>query len=49
MEVKKSKNCFGCVNMKNVEYCIFNKQYTKKEYEIQVAKIISHMQETGER
>jgi hypothetical protein len=27
-----SKNCFGCANMKNAEYCILNKQYTKEEY-----------------
>ncbi|HLP86598.1 MAG TPA: hypothetical protein VK153_01855 [Candidatus Paceibacterota bacterium] len=27
------KNCFGCVNLKNKEYCILNKQYTKEEYE----------------
>ncbi|MBP7884916.1 hypothetical protein KAZ93_01885 [Patescibacteria group bacterium] len=37
------KNCFGCVGLKNHEYCIFNKQYSKEDYEVQVAKIISHM------
>ncbi|MEI6280446.1 MAG: hypothetical protein WCP17_00385, partial [bacterium] len=25
-------DCFGCVNLVNQEYCIFNKQYTKEEY-----------------
>ncbi|MCX6722234.1 MAG: hypothetical protein NTY04_03545 [Candidatus Staskawiczbacteria bacterium] len=25
-------DCFGCVNLKNGAYCIFNKQYTKEEY-----------------
>ncbi len=38
-----SSNCFGCVGIKNKQYCIFNKQYTKEEYEILVPKIIEHM------
>ena len=25
-------NCFGCVNMMNKSYCIFNKQYSKEDY-----------------
>lgn len=37
---------FGCVGVRNKQYCIFNKQYTKEEYEKMVAKIIAHMQET---
>ncbi len=47
-----SFNCsylFWCVNIKNASYCIFNKQYTKQEYETLVPKIITHMQETWER
>lgn len=31
------QNCFGCVNLRNKSYCIFNKQYSKEEYQ----KIIS--------
>lgn len=42
-------NCFWCTGLTNKEYCIFNKQYTKSEYETLVAKIIKHMQSTGER
>lgn len=42
------KNCFGCSGMRNAQYCVFNKQYSKKEYETLVEKIISHMRETGE-
>jgi hypothetical protein len=38
-------HCFGCVNLKNKQYCILNKQYTKEEYEILVPKIIAHMNE----
>ena len=41
-------NCFGCVGLKNAEYCILNKQYTKEEYEEMVPKIIEHMKDTGE-
>ncbi|MDD3687965.1 MAG: hypothetical protein PHE56_14545, partial [Bacteroidales bacterium] len=42
------KNCFGCVGLRRKEYCIFNKQYTKEEYEQLFAKIIKKMQETDE-
>ena len=37
------KHCFGCVSLKNAEYCIFNKQYTKEEYEELVLRIIEKM------
>lgn len=36
-------NCFGCVGLRGKQYCIFNKQYTQKEYEIVVSRIIDHM------
>ena len=42
------KHCFGCAWLRNKEYCILNKQYTKEEYEKIVPKIIEHMQKTGE-
>lgn len=38
-----SKNIFGCFGLRKKEYCIFNKQYTKEEYETLVPKIIAHM------
>ena len=38
-----SKNLFGCIGIRKGEYCIFNKQYTKEEYEKIVPKIINHM------
>jgi hypothetical protein len=44
-----SQNLFGCIGLRNKSYCIFNKQYTKEEYENIVARIITHMQETKER
>ncbi|MCX6722514.1 MAG: hypothetical protein NT094_00400 [Candidatus Staskawiczbacteria bacterium] len=40
-----SNNLFGCVSLCNKSYCIFNKQYSKEEYEKLVFKIISHMNE----
>jgi hypothetical protein len=30
------KNCFACVNQHQKQYCIFNKQYSKEEYEEKV-------------
>jgi len=37
------KHLFGCVGIRNTNYCIFNKQYTKEEYEKLVPKIIDQM------
>ncbi|MDC0506213.1 hypothetical protein OAN96_01310 [Candidatus Gracilibacteria bacterium] len=42
------KDIFGCIGLKNQQYCIFNKQYSKDEYEALVPKIIQHMEKTGE-
>lgn len=44
-------DCFGCVGLTHKKYCIFNKQYTKEEYEKKVKelrkedpdKILKHM------
>ncbi len=43
-----TSNLFGCVGLRNAEYCILNKQYSKEEYETLVPKIIEHMRKTGE-
>jgi len=32
-DCRNCQNCFGCVNLRNKKYHIFNKQYTKAEYE----------------
>ncbi len=40
---KYSSSLFGCVGLRNKQYCILNKQYTKEEYEQLVPKIIEHM------
>lgn len=43
-----SKNLFCCIGLKNAEYCILNRKYSKEEYEKMVARIIEHMRKTGE-
>ena len=30
---KNCQNCFGCANLRGKNYCFFNKQFTKNEYE----------------
>ena len=40
-----SKNLFGCIGLRNAEYCIFNKQYSKEEFEALVPKIRAQMME----
>lgn len=47
-ECHHCNNCFGCVGLRRNQYCIFNKQYTKEEYETLVPRIIDHMRKTGE-
>ncbi|HAE36317.1 TPA: hypothetical protein DCX66_03025 [Candidatus Nomurabacteria bacterium] len=42
---KSSSNLFGCIGLKNKQYCILNKQYTKEEYEEMIPKIKQHMDE----
>lgn len=32
-ECKNCANCFGCTNLRNKQFCIFNTQFTKEEYE----------------
>lgn len=43
-----SHDLFGCCGIKHGEYSVFNKKYAPEEYEKLVAKIIEHMQKTGE-
>jgi len=47
-QIYHSKDLFGCVGLERKKYCVFNKQYTKEEYELLVPKIIEHMKRTGE-
>ncbi len=43
MNCHSSADLFGCVGLRKKQYCIFNKQYTKEEYEALLPKIIEHM------
>ena len=43
-----SHDLFGCNGLRNAQYCIFNKQYSKEEYFKLRKKIIKHMEKTGE-
>lgn len=43
-----SKNCFGCIGLKNKEYYIFNKPYSKEAYFATVEKLKAAMKERGE-
>jgi hypothetical protein len=40
---EKSSSIFACIGLKNKQYCILNKQYTKEEYEEMIPKIKKHM------
>ena len=42
------KNCFGSVGLRQKQYVILNKQYSKEDYEKLLPKIIDHMRKTGE-
>ncbi len=39
----KNSDLFGCVALRNKQYCILNKQYTKEQYEALIPKIMRHM------
>jgi len=48
IECHNNNDLFGCVGLRNKQYCILNKQYTKEAYEHLVGRVIEHMQKTGE-
>jgi hypothetical protein len=37
-DAKNVHDCFCCVNLRNTQYCIFNKRYTREEYAKERAK-----------
>lgn len=41
-------NCFGCIGLRNKKYHIFNKPYSKEEYEVAVEKLKEVMVQAGE-
>lgn len=46
--LQNCSNCFGCVGLKNQEYCIFNVKYDKDEYLKILESVKSKMIEDGE-
>ncbi len=42
-----SSSLFGCVGLRNKQYCIFNKQYTRDDYFTEIAKIKIQMTKDG--
>ncbi len=43
-----SHDLFGCVGMRNKQYCILNKQYSKEDYFVLRARIVEQMRGAGE-
>ena len=44
----RTSHLFGCISVKNGEYCILNKRYSKEDFEKFKAKIIEQMKERKE-
>ncbi len=42
------KDCFACVGLKNKQYCILNKQYSKEEYQELLPQVIDLMKRHNE-
>jgi len=43
-----SADLFGCCGLKRKRFCILNRQYSEVEYGLLAARIVDHMQKTGE-
>lgn len=43
-----SQDLFGCIGMKHKSHCILNRQYSKREFDTLSARLVRHMQDTGE-
>jgi len=48
VECKNCEFCFGCFGLQNKKYCVFNKQYSEREYWPLVDKIKAEMLRNGE-
>ena len=46
--VAPNSDLFGCIGLRNKQYCVLNKQYSKEEYGALTTKIIARMREDGE-
>ncbi|MFA7681483.1 MAG: hypothetical protein WCX61_00465 [Candidatus Peribacteraceae bacterium] len=38
-DCKDCKNCFGCFGLRNKQYCIFNEEHSKEEYEKKLTEL----------
>ena len=45
--IENCHHCLGCIWLKNLSYCILNKQYTKEEWELLALKIFTSMEKDG--
>lgn len=43
-----TSDCFGCIGLRKKQFCILNTQYTQREYESLMPKILQHLTQTGE-
>jgi hypothetical protein len=48
MHTPHLKNSFGCIGVRQKEYCILNKQYTREQYLELAPRIIEYMRSLGE-
>jgi hypothetical protein len=46
VDIRSCRDCFACVGLKRKQYCIFNKQYSEKDYFELKNKIIEHIKKT---
>ena len=47
MEVESCSYCFGCIGLRNKQYCVLNKQYEKDERHKIVDSIFASMEKEG--
>ncbi|MFH0890443.1 MAG: hypothetical protein V1856_00220 [Candidatus Liptonbacteria bacterium] len=45
---RNCSDCFGCVNLRNKNYCIWNKQYSREEYQQKLRDIYPRTRKDGE-
>lgn len=48
IECRNCTNCFGCIGLRNKNYYIFNKLFSKEDYFLRIKEIKSKMIERGE-
>ncbi len=48
LECHSSRNLFGCVGLKQAQYCILNRQYSEADYHATRRRIVEMMDERGE-